>query len=230
MTNLFIVSDIHGMYPQFQQMLEYWDKESQLVILGDMINRGAYSREVIKKVMDLQQQYGEQVIVLKGNHEDMLGYLLDGKMEPELFLENGGREFMQSFLVNFDEAKLENSLHQLKNQYDKEIQFLRNAHSYYQIGKLLISHAGFDQEKDTWQETEPQNFLWTRKHYEQPNRTGLINIFGHTPTREIHGKDAIWHSTCDTYIGIDGGCAYDGQLNGLFISEDGDVLAEYVVK
>lgn len=233
MKNVFIVSDIHGMYPQFEKMLNNWDGKSRLIILGDLIDRGAYSLQVVRKVMELQVKYGEeQVNVLKGNHEDMLGYFLDGLMEPELFLKHGGRECLQSFLGNFDETDLTAVRSSLVKDFYDEISFLRNAKPYFTIGRLLVTHAGFDSEHADWLQTKQENFLWTRNHYEKPNMTGLVNIFGHTPVRQIHedGSDDIWKSECGLYIGIDGGCAYGGQLNGLLISEDGEVLAEYVVK
>lgn len=229
--NLFIVSDIHGMYPQFKQMLEHWDKESQLVILGDMIDRGKFSYEVVQEIMQLQVTYPEKVVVLKGNHEDMLMYVLDGKMkDPTPFLENGGKEFLQSFIANSDELTTEQCIELLKTNFEQEMDFLRNAKRFYQIGNLLITHAGFESAKDNWQDTAPENFLWIREHYKKANTTGLINIFGHTPTRNLHEVDAIWHSSCGTYINIDGGCAYGGQLNGLHIREDGEILEEYIVK
>lgn len=233
MTNLFVVSDIHGMYPQFEELLTNWNDSHRLIILGDMIDRGDYSRDVVQKVMALQEKYGaDHVIVLKGNHEDMLSYFIDDLMDPAIFLKYGGRECLQSFLGDFDETDLRAVRKAFEKTYSKELEFLRNARSYYQVGQLLFTHAGFDAEHANWQRTKPESFLWTRKHYEKPNITGLINVFGHTPVREIHSdeRDTIWRSSCGYYIGIDGGCAYGGQLNGLLIAEDGTVRMEYVVK
>ncbi len=229
--NLFIISDIHGMYPQFEQMLENWDRDSQLVILGDLIDRGMYSREVVQEAMALKEQYKEQVVVLKGNHEDMLIYFVDGKMkDPTLFLENGGRECLKSFIPNSEELSIEQCIDILNSEFAEEMQFLRQAKRFYQTGRLLITHAGFEAAKEHWQETAEESFLWIRKHYEKPNQTGLVNIFGHTPTRNLHQTDEIWVSPCGTYYGIDGGAAYGGQLNALHITDSGDVLNMYVVK
>jgi serine/threonine protein phosphatase 1 len=229
--NLFIVSDIHGMYKQFEEILQYWDKESQLVILGDMIDRGDYSYEVVQRVMELQQQYPEKVVVMKGNHEDMLIHYVDGRMEdPTLFLVNGGLEMLRSFITDVDEEAVKQNAAILKTQFTAEIEFLRNARHYYQYGNLLITHAGFDSSLEDWQNTSAQDFLWIRNHYKEENKTGLISIFGHTPTRNMHEVDDIWISPCGNYIGIDGGCAYGGQLNALFISEQGEILDTFVVE
>ena len=228
--NLFIVSDIHGMYKQFEEILKYWDKESQLVILGDMIDRGEQSYEVVQRVMALQREFPDKVTVLKGNHEDMLMYYVDGRMaDPTPFFINGGIEMLRSFIKDIDEAEATTNATILKTKFAAEIEFLRNARYYYQYGQLLITHAGFDSSAEKWAHTANQDFLWIREHYLQPNQTGLINIFGHTPTRYIHNTDDIWISPCQRYIGIDGGCAYGGQLNALLISEQGEVLSTFTV-
>lgn len=228
--NLFIVSDIHGMYKQFEEIIQHWDGESQLVILGDMIDRGEYSYEVVQRVMDLQQQHPEKVIVMKGNHEDMLMYYVDGRMkDPTPFLVNGGLEMLRSFIKDLDEGAVEQNAAILRTQFAAEIEFLRKARHYYQYGNLLITHAGFDSSLEDWQNTSTQDFLWIRNHYKEENKTGLINVFGHTPTRNMHEVDDIWVSPSGTYIGIDGGCAYGGQLNALLISEQGEVLNTFVV-
>ncbi|WP_332650033.1 metallophosphoesterase family protein [Lysinibacillus sp. 54212] len=228
--NLLIVSDIHGMYKQFEEILRHWDQESILVILGDMIDRGEYSYEVVQRIMSLQAEFPDKVVVLKGNHEDMLMYYIDGKMEdPTPFLVNGGIEMLRSFIKDIDEEAVEQNAEILKTQFAAEIDFLRGARHYFQYGNLLITHAGFDSALHDWQQTASHDFLWIREHYRNENKTGLLNIFGHTPTRNMHETDDIWISPCQTYIGIDGACAYGGQLNALLISEEGEILNTYLV-
>lgn len=228
--NLFVISDIHGMYKQFEEILKHWDGESQLVILGDMIDRGEQSYEVVQRIMTLQQQHPDKVVVMKGNHEDLLMYYVDGVMkDPTPFLVNGGLEMLRSFIADLDEEATEKNAEILKTEFAAEIEFLRNARHYYQYGNLLLTHAGFDSSLENWQDTSSQDFLWIRNHYKEENKTGLINIFGHTPTRNMHEVDDIWMSSCGSYIGIDGGCAYGGQLNALLISEQGEILDTFFV-
>lgn len=228
--NLMIISDIHGMYKQFEEILQHWDQESLLVILGDMIDRGEYSYEVVQRVMSLQEQFPDKVVVLKGNHEDMLMYYIDGKMkDPTPFLVNGGIEMLRSFIKDINEDAIERNAEILKTQFSTEMEFLRNARHYFKYGNLLITHAGFDSKLSHWQETTSHDFLWIREHYRNENKTGLLSIFGHTPTRNMHENDDIWISPCQNYIGIDGACAYGGQLNALLISEQGEIINTYSV-
>lgn len=71
-SNILIVSDIHGHFKQFEELLTYWNQEDTLVILGDLIDRGPDSLKVIEKVIELKQIYEDKVIFVKGNHEEML--------------------------------------------------------------------------------------------------------------------------------------------------------------
>ncbi|MEO4053741.1 metallophosphoesterase family protein [Solibacillus sp. CAU 1738] len=228
--NIFVVSDIHGMYEPFQKILNYWDEESVLVILGDLIDRGEHSYEVVKKVMILKKQYGNKVIYIKGNHEQMLlDYLDNPTMNNERYFKNGGVETLKSFIQNMDEEAVSENANIMLTQYEKEINFLREGHLHYQIGNVLLTHAGFDSELEHWQNSIERDFIWIREHYRIENKTSLVNIFGHTPTRYIHESDDIWVSPCKTYIGIDGGCVYNGQLNALLINEQGEILNQFTV-
>ncbi|TSI05279.1 metallophosphoesterase family protein [Lysinibacillus sp. BW-2-10] len=228
--HFFVVSDIHGMYKQFEEILSYWDKKSILVILGDLIDRGKQSYEVVRKVMDLQKQYGDQVINLKGNHEDLfLKFIENPALEYGIYFRNGGLATLKSFINDFDVKVLSKHMDTLKMQYSQEIEFIKSGLSYYQIGQLLFTHAGFESNLDNWQDTSPSEYIWIRDHYQYPNKTNFINVFGHTPTYHIHGVDDIWESPCHTYIGIDGACAYGGQLNALLISVEGEILQQFVV-
>lgn len=234
MKNLFIISDIHGQYKAFEQLLTYWNQKDRLVLLGDLVDRGPQSYEVVQKVMDLKQQYGEQVIFCKGNHEVML---LDFIENPELqqifYYKYGGRETMASFLkylpVEVSELEPVEQAHIVKEKFAEELDFLKRGQLYEIVGNLLLTHAGFDSSCTTVDETPDEKFLWTRQHYKSENKTPYINIFGHTPLQYIHDSNDIWISDDHKYIGIDGGCYFTGQLNGIVISEDGQILHKYAV-
>ena len=70
--NLFVISDIHDMYKPLEQLLQHWNLQDKLVILGDLVDRGPQSLEVVRKVMALKETYGDQIIFCKGNHEELL--------------------------------------------------------------------------------------------------------------------------------------------------------------
>lgn len=99
MTNYWFIGDIHGEIRLLDQLLENVLKfnPEQIVFVGDFIDRGPHSREVINRIMELQVQ----VTCLMGNHEMMmlnamedLGY---GHSPIELWYYNGGEATLQSF-------------------------------------------------------------------------------------------------------------------------------------
>lgn len=73
----YVMSDIHGMYIEYLMMLDKIDFKSftesdQLHILGDVVDRGPQSIEVLKHVM----QHSDKISMLLGNHEHMMLYHL----------------------------------------------------------------------------------------------------------------------------------------------------------
>ena len=69
-----IVGDIHG---QYYDMIHMFEKvvdsrnlpECNLLFLGDYVDRGSYSIEVLVFLYCLKLNYPQQVIMLRGNHE-----------------------------------------------------------------------------------------------------------------------------------------------------------------
>lgn len=222
------------MHQQFIKLLEYWNREDTLVVLGDMIDRGLDSLKVVQHVMELQQDH--DVIVLQGNHDQMLGDFINNPLEnAELYLQyNGGRDTLLSFIDNefkIYSKTMDDIAYFIQRYRKKELEFLKQGHLYYEFGKVLFTHAGFCSWRDSWEETNDNQFVWIRDHYKHKNNTGLVNVFGHTPTQLINKdkSNEVWVSEDRLYIGIDGACAYGGQLNGILIDEKGDLLESYKV-
>ena len=67
------VSDIHGHNNEFIKSLnkiDLSDKQSKLILLGDYIDYGSQSFQVISKIIELEKIYPKQIITLFGNHEE----------------------------------------------------------------------------------------------------------------------------------------------------------------
>ena len=232
---LFVVSDIHGMFEQFEQLLTHWKPEDKLVLLGDLVDRGPQSLQVVRKVMQLKETYEEQIVYCMGNHDQMfLNYIASPMINRMLYFPHGGRQTMASFLNTAPSAMKElNAIEQayyVQENFQKEISFLESGQLNAIIGKVLLTHAGFESTSSDLADTTDDDFLWIRDHYLQPNQTNFINIFGHTPTRYIHQSDDIWVSTNQTYIGIDGGCVFGGQLNAVLLTEQGTIIETFSIK
>ena len=69
-----IIGDIHGCNKELCTLLEKVKsgKEDQIILLGDLFDRGPESWEVFHTVKSLARTYGKRFVLLRGNHEDFL--------------------------------------------------------------------------------------------------------------------------------------------------------------
>ena len=104
----YCISDIHGCFDEFQDMLKLinFQKEDELYILGDIIDRGPQSAEMLWYATE---KAPANVHFLLGNHEDMMlaaanNYYnrdtIDSRMHDSWFY-NSGFETIQQ-IVAFD--------------------------------------------------------------------------------------------------------------------------------
>ena len=228
MEKAFVVSDIHGCYDPFKKLLEYWDQSMKLVILGDLIDRGGASKQVVQEVMKLKETYKDQLVVLKGNHEDMfLRFLQNPVQMGDIYFFNGGRATVKDFIgERFIMHRSCNDLADLVQERAKdEVNFIRSLPLYKEFGEVLFVHAGIDPNLPDWRDTSEECFVWTRDMKNHNNNTGKVIVYGHTPTKMIHSDQSsdIWVSKDCSYINIDGGCAYGGQLNAIIVNAQGEI-------
>ncbi len=76
-----VVGDIHGLYDPLMRSLEHarYADSDRLIFLGDYINRGGQSREVLDLLVQLDKR--PRNVFLKGNHEEMVLKLLAGRTD-----------------------------------------------------------------------------------------------------------------------------------------------------
>lgn len=214
--NIYVISDIHGCYREFLELLDKIGGDfrvDQLIILGDYIDRGPHSYEVVKKVIALQQQYGpEQVILLRGNHEQIaVDYYMIGSIDWD-YNENGITK--SSFRKNHDDIR-----HYLA--------FFRGLPLIYEDDDAIYVHAGINPDRRLDEQSE-RDLLWSRENFYM-SRVCFPKtvVFGHTCTQMITGLD--FPLILDDRIGIDTGCVYGGSLTCVAMRA-GKVRQVYQVK
>ena len=72
---IYAMSDIHGCLDALKEKMKLVDLsgKNRIIFLGDYIGYGPKSGQVLKFLFDIQKKHGaDKVIILKGNHEDML--------------------------------------------------------------------------------------------------------------------------------------------------------------
>lgn len=217
----FWVSDIHGCYDEFILMLKHWNPKEQLLVLGgDYIDRGQRSYDVLDVVQRLVYDNNGQVIALRGNHENLMIEAQETN-NHELWVLNGGNKTLESIE------------HSVPIVLKEMVRFSKATELYYEFGNVLFVHAGVTRGVKRLDEMAEFDFTWNRDHYKTNNLTGKTIIFGHTPTRTIHNdtkNDDIWISKDGSKIAADGACVFGGQLNGLVVDLDGNILEKHVIK
>lgn len=228
MQRTLVISDIHGELKLFEELLhviDYNSQKDQLILLGDYIDRGPYSKEVLEKVIQLKK---DGALVLKGNHEDMMVKSLvlgEEKAWRNWTGRNGGDKTLESygfsaseFIVNVEEPFVKPDLH--SDTLDNHLKFIQDLDYYVEWDDTIFVHAGVHPEKKI-EETDPYELIWIRDVFHNGYVGEKTVIFGHTPSKNLH-KDVNDHSIFfgdNKIIGIDGAAVYGGQLNCLELPE-----------
>src|SRR5262245_45232228 len=102
MTNTYVIGDIHGRSKLVDQLLRElpWDPDNdKIVILGDLIDSGDDATGVFERVMKLARD-NPNVVVLRGNHEQMLLDCLDYGEYQWLIPDNGGLATLTAYGID----------------------------------------------------------------------------------------------------------------------------------
>ena len=78
---IYAMSDIHGCIEELKNKMDQIDLrgDNRMIFLGDYIDYGESSFQVLQYIWELQKHYGEEkVIALKGNHEQMFLEWING--------------------------------------------------------------------------------------------------------------------------------------------------------
>lgn len=207
MTKLLITTDVHGCLKTMLALIEKHGKDRQLILLGDLIDRGPDSRGVVEYAME------NHVPTVAANHDDLAlaysAHITRGfkakcpdEYDEDVWLCNGGIEALHSWDADF-EVGLPNKVLQWMSDLPPYLLFEDKSQGY----KILLSHSGYGLNADSgdW-----MSALWGRHPDDGPfPDDGFLRVFGHTKNHTAQGGS--------NWINIDTGCAYKGygRLTGL---------------
>ncbi len=228
----YVMSDLHGEYQKFLQMLEKisFSDEDTLYILGDIVDRG---EEPVKLLKDISAR--KNVIPVMGNHDylacDILKQLIDEithgtvALAPELmsqvldWMDDGGINTMLQF------RELEASEREYLIDYMSGFPFIEIA----EVGGkcFVMCHAGlgnFDKKKKLKDYTVYE-LIAARPDADKRcfDDESVFVVCGHTPTVNICGENRIYQSNGNIFI--DCGAVFGGKLGCLCL----DTMEEFYV-
>jgi serine/threonine protein phosphatase 1 len=207
---LFAVGDIHGNINEIKILVDFLktekglDSQDCLVFIGDYIDRGPASRQVIDLMLTLKAALPKTVF-LKGNHEDMLlGFLGQGGNGGDVYLSNGGAAFFDSYgIAPFG------SISQILLEFPpSHLDFVKGLEYGVVIDNFVFVHAGIDPERGL-DDQDAEDLLWIRKPFiNSGHAIGKTVVFGHTAFDQVL-LDLPFK------IGIDTGIAYGNRLSAV---------------
>lgn len=243
----FIIGDIHGCNYTLQKLLksvQVADQHPKFVFLGDYADRGLHSREVIDTLLDLQKNY--DTVLLRGNHDDVIDWLLNGhalsnddwKQKGDLhtwtwWAYNGLIQTTNNYGVTFDGTM--NSLEAWRAAVPEEHkQFFNDLVLYWENETHFACHAYMRPTEELPRDLKfmpndrNDEALWSRFpragcHLDVKNKIqwDKIGVFGHTPTKSYGSPVPIKY---DKIRLIDTGVFLDNYLTAYCCDWDDWIL------
>lgn len=141
----YAIGDIHGRFDLVEKARESIklhgaNSEYKVIFLGDYIDRGPESKQVIEHLIEAQK-VDPDVICLQGNHEAMVVETVLRSLKPDWWLGNGGNTTLLSYGHPFDFGKST----MLSFIPQEHIKWMASLPKFYEAEKQVFVHAGIPQ-------------------------------------------------------------------------------------
>lgn len=201
--NTYVIGDIHGCFHTLQDLIKQFPKDANLIFVGDLCDRGLYSKEVIEFIK------ANNYLCILGNHdfymlEDIKKCLSGAKVRWNTKEYMGGKETIDCYK---NHPKI----------LEEHITWLKTLPQYIQIEKYFITHAfclPYYKRRDNIKKSHPMMVNrvsdeeeWAWDWEKDWKKYDIINIFGHESSDEVVIKD--------NYYAIDTGCVYGRKLSAI---------------
>jgi len=216
---LYVIGDIHGRVDLLTQLMEKIDKDARKtkaktrkIFLGDYVDRGLHSREVIDFLLALRGRESEPPVFMLGNHEQVMRELLRGRDGGLLedWLRFGGRETLLSYGVPAAllTGPLTGVIKSLREKIPPaHVDFLEKLENSVTIGDYFFCHAGVRPGVPLERQTE-QDLTWIRTEFLMHTKPfDKMVVHGHTINPQVEFRA--------NRINIDTGAYATGCLTAL---------------
>jgi diadenosine tetraphosphatase ApaH/serine/threonine PP2A family protein phosphatase len=203
------IGDIHGYADKLVSLLKWCEKlkagsPAKYVFLGDYVDRGPSSRQVIDLLITKQEADKENVICLMGNHEDLLLRAADPQRYDRDLVNwfiNGGEQTLESYGVDDPTEIPAAHLRWMKELQTKLVE----------SGRSFV-HAGL-RPGVPMRDQDPHDLLWIREPFLSfDGDHGTFVVHGHTPVQAPDLRS--------NRINLDTGAGFGRRLTAAFFSAD----------
>ncbi len=200
--NTFVIGDVHGCYNTLLKLVEKLPKNANLIFVGDLCDKGNFSKEVISFVVDNNHQ------CVKGNHE----YFMQIYIKDALYKNDMSSKWATK--RGWGGGKTIQSYRNYPKLLEKHLKWIEKLPLYLEIDKYFITH-GFGLPYYKRKNDKSSHSLFVNRiddntfmqDWEDFKTYKVMNIFGHCNFQEIlRGKN---------YICIDTGCCYSNKLTAI---------------
>jgi serine/threonine protein phosphatase 1 len=223
-----VIGDIHGCFLTFKYLVEeklHLKPNDTLFLLGDTIDRGTGSKEVIDYIRKLSVIMNVRPVM--GNHEFMMLQSLEDDYSFITWTLNGCAQTLLSFGVDKSMVINPRSVFQIPESY---IEYIKTWPLYQETEDFFFVHAGLNAYSNN-PLADVESMLWTRDEDIPVNI--LKNrklIHGHTPI-PLSSIRERFRNPRSKVLNLDGGCVYKNYPGlGHLVALDLDKMVVHSVR
>ena len=213
-TVFYAVGDIHGcldllvdLIGKIKRDAAHLEREFALVLLGDLVDRGPNSAQVLDYAIELTRQAG--AICLAGNHEVSMLEFIDHPEPRSSWLKQGGIETLQSYDIDVQDEPRKWARRSMLDTFipRDHVEFLRGLPKALRLENYFLSHAGPDPNKGLEEQTE-EDLLW--------RKDGMQSDYANFGAVVVHGHEAQDRVSIGGHrINVDTGAYATGRLSAV---------------
>lgn len=222
---IYAIGDVHGCYDQLREIIAKVEAHNaslppaeslHVILLGDLVDRGPGSADVLRYLHDVCSRT-DQLIVLQGNHEELMLKALDGEQGMlRAWMRIGGDATLRSFGIEppAREDDPRTALERIRAAIPAEwLQWLRRLPLTARSGDYFFCHAGVRPGVPLKRQTRA-DLLWIRDEFLEDDQTRheAIVVHGHSVAANVEMRT--------NRIGIDTGAYRTGVLTALYLEGD----------
>lgn len=184
------IGDVHGCNTALATLVDGLKLEADdvVVVLGDVVDRGPDSRDVIAQLLALRDRC--RLVCIQGNHEQMMLDALDGRMPVQEWLVHGGAETLDSYGKGSGMNALDPA----------HVEFVRSWGDVHETPSHFFAHGNYlasrPLTRQPWTDLRWQSLKW---HTPVPHVSGKTAVVGHTSNKQGEILN-LGHLICiDTY-------------------------------
>ena len=201
---IYVIGDVHGCYHTLMRLIKKLEKDSTLIFVGDLVDKGNFSKEVIAYVMQNNHS------CLLGNHEVLMQRYIQQKLDDNKTSDWSEKE-------NFGGYKTISQYQDDRDTLKTHLTWISTLPRYIEIEYFFITHAFAlpyykrrdlpEAQKGLISNRPSDNDKWSWDWEEGYESYDVVNIYGHDIVKDI--------DTSKNHIGIDTGCVYGGRLSAI---------------